>query len=225
MIHYFGPGDELPNATAGFVAEDSDWWVGIQSAGATLALAAALALATSTAAISTQVFSFHQDDPAGNLYGQFDEDFWQNQVAPVTAYAPPQELWRNDEQIPAGNLTATVDEYFWQNPVAPYVAPIVAPQPWMFDDQTPILYGQFDEDFWWNPVPQVQTASIQQPIFDPSEIVPQSVTFAPDEYFWWNPVPVYAGYANVVPFPYAFEMNDVIFTPTRFVIWIQEDDA
>lgn len=202
IIHRFTQGDDLPNATAAFVEEDGAWWAGIQKCGAMLALASALAASASQAAVAKQVFSYHQDDPAGNLTATVDEYFWQNPVPPVAYYVPPQQIWVWDEQIPAGSLTATVDEYYWQNPVAPVAGTSLYPQPWTFDEQIPAgsLHGQFDEDFWINLVPPVSSYVVPVIFGYDDTIVPQPIVFIPEDFFWFNPVVSMAPFAPPVFF-------------------------
>lgn len=151
MIHYFSSSpDDLPRAPLAFADdEESGWWVGIQKCGAQLALSAALLLASSTAALATQVFSFHQDDPKLSAT-PLDEQTWTNQVAPYVAPNVVPFPWQLDEQTPA--LTTAVgylDEQAWANPVPP--VPYYIPPQFISDDQ---VIGQpagqiFDDNEVW----------------------------------------------------------------------------
>ena len=70
--------------------------------------------------------------PAGNLYGQPYEDFWQNPTAPVppNVYQPlPYLPDRQDD--PAGNLlSGPPEDHYWRNPVAPLPASFSQPLPY-----------------------------------------------------------------------------------------------
>lgn len=70
------------------------------------------------------------DEPAGSLFGQYDEDFWVNPVAPVPLTFRPLSPSIGDEQEPAGSLfqLAPPEEDFWQNPVPTLWPPPRTPQ-------------------------------------------------------------------------------------------------
>jgi hypothetical protein len=214
MIHFFGGADELPNASAGYAEADANgWWSNLQQYGATIALATALTLAASTAALATQVFSFHQDDPAGNLTaGQFNDYDWQDPRPPFLAPAivPAPFGWHQDD--PAGNLSAgQFNDYDWQNPVPPaqYFPPqlitddvIIVPQPATF---------QPDEDFWQNPVaPQWPT---YQQLFNQEDDVP-ALYGQFDEDFWQNQVPPQL--CAYQPQPFQWDAAEIIPQPVSF---------
>jgi len=210
MIHLFGGADELPNATASFVDDESGWWVGIQRCGATLALSAALTLATSTAALATQVFSFHQDDPALSA-GQYNDYDWQNPVAPIAYYVPPQVI-TDDQVIVPQPAPFQPDEDFWQNQVAPLVAPNIVPSPWTSDEQTPLLFGQHDEDFWNLQIQQQTWANVIPPPWGFDEQTP-ALYGQFDEDFWNLQIQTQF-WPNVYPQPWTFDQIEVLPAPS-----------
>lgn len=182
-IRYMQKGDEDQCAALAPIKfeDDTAFWAGVQKCGAGIALAAVLAATALSTAQAAIVDSYHQDDPAGKLFGQDDEDFWQNPVAPVPAalgrlYLP------DPEEIPATTLRGQPDEDFWTNPVAPV-------QPWtpfVFRDDDvavqPVL--GIDEDLWENPVPAVPASLGRIYIPDPEEIPAASLHGQPDEDYW-----------------------------------------
>lgn len=179
MIQHFFTSDDVPNVTTAhsWVDEDASWWVGVQNAGATMALAAALSLAASQAAIATQVFSFHQDDPALTASYQ-DEQTWQNQVAPYVAPNIVPAPWSFDEQTPA--LTAGyLDEGLWINPVQ--LVQSWSPPQLIGDDneifQQPVTGIADDNEIWQPLVLAYVAATIPIPpwMSDQADIVPQPV--------------------------------------------------
>ncbi len=147
--------------------------------------------------------------PAGSLYGQPDEDFWQNPVAPtpVTIYQP---LPLGDpEEIPANSLHGQPDEDFWQNPTAPVPFTFLWPQPYIFDqdEQFTGLHGQPDEDYWQNwvaPTPVIFTWP-QPYIFDQDEQF-TGLFGQPDEDFWSPQLPPQPQVLQ----PAAFRDDDII---------------
>lgn len=179
MIHYFGGGDELPTS-ASFVDEDANWWAGVQKCGAILALATAAFLNSASAVQAQSVANSWQDDPAGNLTATVDEYFWQNPVAPVPGYAPPQ-LFLDDQVIVPQPPPFQPDEDYW--PLQPqqqqqFLFPkaltdddIIVPQP-------PPLH--IDEFYWFYPVAQMagQSNYMQLPFLDRDEI-PAGSLFVP----------------------------------------------
>jgi hypothetical protein len=149
------------------------------------------------------------DDPAGSLYGQPDEDFWVNAVAPVAPsvyqrlpYLP--EL--SDE--PAASLArfSTPDEDFWP-PYAgasgggqAYIAQLLQTSLVLYQP-LPIAAGesaevppqavfQPDEDFWFNPVAPVAPGIYQRLPYlpEPTDDPAGSLRRQPEEDFWTNPV-------------------------------------
>jgi hypothetical protein len=188
MIRYFWPSDDeqlAGQSKIAFHAEDGDWWAGVQKCGATLALAASLALTAASTVQARQVFSWQQDDPL--LHGQPDELYWQ-QPAALTAASTVCRLFTDDDVIVPQAVAFGPEEEFWVNPIRPvqWSPPIV-----FRDDDTivpqPVPF-QPDEDFWINPVQSVQASFIwpQQFAFDEQS----PVLFGQfDEDFWQAPPP------------------------------------
>ena len=190
------------NYTTGITFDDDSaegFWAGVQNCAASVALSTCLAATALSTACAQSVVDQHQDDPAGHLYGQYDEDFWQNQVPPVTLtmgkiYLP------DPEEIPAHTLYGQPDEDFWQNwvaPVPPSLGPLYLPDPEEIPART--LHGQPDEDFWPQFLlpPPAQAALYQKlPLGDPEEIPAATLHGQSDEDFWVNavaPVPLSLG--------------------------------
>jgi hypothetical protein len=170
----------------------------------------------------SQVFP-DSNEQTPTLYGQYDEDFWNNPVKPYAELAIYPQQSSFDEQIPAGSLTATVDEYFWQNPAPPIYIP-----PWQLIASDEVIVPQAatfqpDEDFWVNPIqPYVAVAAYPQPwTFDEQYPVLYGQF---DEDFWYNQVAPVTGLA-AYPQPYSFDAGEIVRTAvtTKFVSWIQDD--
>jgi hypothetical protein len=71
---------------------------------------------------------------AGDEFGQYDEDFWVNSVAPVQASLYRSTVFTDPEEVPAGRLVnAKPDEDYWQNRVAPVAASLYQPLPYLYD--------------------------------------------------------------------------------------------
>jgi hypothetical protein len=110
-----------------------------------------------------------EEIPAGRLFGQDDEDFWQNPVAPVAASLYQRLPLGDPEELPAGSLFGQDDEDFWRNPTAPVAASLKWPQQYLFGDQSDVPSGSLkkfnapDEDYWQNRVAPVQ-ATLYQPL-------------------------------------------------------------
>ena len=107
-----------------------------------------------------------------------DEDYWQNQVPPVSASIYRSPLFSDIDDVPAGNLHGGIDEDFWVNPVPPVTASTYQRLPFTDVEELPgNLHGQFDEDFWFNPVAPVWQSFFRSPIFlEPEHLTPQQVT-------------------------------------------------
>ena len=211
-LRYFHPGDEdqfAAHAPIGF-DEDSDWWVGVQQLAVGIAIAATLAVSASQSIQAENLVNGwdHQDDPAGQLRGQPDEDFWQNPVAPAQNTFQIPQPWQFDVQEPAGNLSGQPDEDYWVNPVAPTQAVLRPFVPW---DQEEIpagsLHGQADEDFWSNPVaPLPASLAWPQPfLFEQNES--PTLSGQPDEDYWVNPTPPVIA-SLLWPQPFIFATSD-----------------
>ncbi len=194
MIRYFHSEDDLPIAAAPLQIDDesSDWWGGVQKCFTTIALATVLATAAASTAIASTL-QWQDEIPAGSLYGQPDEDFWQNPVVPVPASIYQRFPYLPDpEEIPAGGLFGQFDEDFWALGPPSVPAKIYQSLPYLPDaEEIPAgkLFGQADEDFWKNAVAPVP-ATLQWPqqwTFDVQE--PAGNLFGQaDEDFWNNPV-------------------------------------
>lgn len=165
--------------------EDSDWWAGVQKCGATLALAASLALTGAHTAQAISVSHQPQDEAASQPVVPIqNEDFWQNPAAQVQA-----RIWQPlPYSFDAAEFTSTFDEDYWQNAVRPVIASLAWPQP--FWDQNDFIGYTLDEDYWIQPLPNRAATLLWQPPQD-VEIVPQpAVPFIPDEDYWQAPFQV-----------------------------------
>lgn len=178
-----------PTSTATMVDEE-EWWGGAQLCFARIGLAAAVALAASNAATAASL-QIQTEEPAGSLFGQAEEYYWQNPVAPVPATLQWPQPWTFDVQEPAGALRGQPDEDFWRNSVAPVPATLLWPKPWSFEQHDPdSLRGQPDEDFWKNPVaPVVATLAYPQPWVGDTQDPAGSLFGQADEDLWWVPQP------------------------------------
>lgn len=190
MLRYFWPSDD--EQLAGQFAqssfdEDAGWWVSVQKAGATLALATGLLLASTTTLAAQTVFSQSQDDPAGslNFVEPVQEEYWQNPVAPVNW---PQPNWLTDtDQHPVFVSVFEADEDFLppQALPVPVVAsnfvqlPLVIPEDFpTFPAANPVL----DDGGLW--APQIPSADLDWNVLfflDDGSWVP---AMQPDEDFW-----------------------------------------
>src|SRR5207244_1042345 len=137
--------------------------------------------------------------PAGSLFGQDDEDFWQNPVAPVAATIrwPQQYVFGDQSDVPAGALKkfTSPDEDYWLNPIfaLPAVGGVTPASfyqslPYLFDEATQqVPSAAQDEDYWQSSVLPSQ-ASFYQALpysFDSGEM---DFVNPLDEDFWANPV-------------------------------------
>jgi hypothetical protein len=219
MIRYAFSGDEIvPQGATPTALDDGDFWGGATLCGVAVALAAAVvpvrpAFAAdddfiAPAAPSTIVDEDYatvavpqpapwlrlylpdpEELPAGALFGQPDEDFWQNPVKPVPATLYQRLPLGDPEELPAATLFGTPDEDFWRPPIPAPSPPLV--QPFLDDDvfvQAPAPATIVDEDFWLPSVPSPQT---RPPVaFSDTDDLPVTVA-APtvvDEDFWLPPV-------------------------------------
>lgn len=189
MLRYFWPSDDEQLAgqqISAKLSEDADWWVGVQRAGATLALAGALALTAVSTTIAASVFSQSQDDPAGSLVvipTPPDEAYWANPVPP---------LWYNNFLPFADNDTqsqyvnnSTQDEDFWVSGVAPISQSFFIQLPLVEHDdfpQFPAQVNPLDDGGLW--APQIPPADLDWNVLfflDDGSWVP---ALQPDEDFW-----------------------------------------
>lgn len=205
ILNYFHQSDEIFPSASLTIDDDNDWWAGAQKCFAGLALAAILAVGTAQTAITTQL-QWQDEIPAGSLHGQYDEDFWQNPVAPVPSSLQWPQQFSFDVQEPAGSLFGQPDEDFWINPVAPVPDTYLWPQQSFFDTAESI--PKYDEDFWINQVAPTQDILTwpQQFTFDVQEPA-NSLHGQPDEDFWINPIaPVLDIYKW--PNPFLFDIQE-----------------
>jgi hypothetical protein len=195
-----GEQSDIPAGALVNVKIDDDsataWWAGAQKCFSWVHASSVQSQTALSAQLSEYEAEGEQSDvPAGSLFGQPDEDFWQNPVAPVPATLFQRLPLGDPEEIPAGSLFGQPDEDFWENPVAPVVASNLWPQPFSFDVQEPAgsLFGQPDEDYWLqDDLPQPVAASLFQRLPyapDPadSDFVLPPAAFVLDEDFWQNP--------------------------------------
>src|SRR6266851_1575561 len=144
------------------------------------------------------------DLPAGSLrQPTIDEEYcyW---VAPVqgTLYRPLPYLPDADD-LPAGSLfQPVVDEDFWISGVAPVQAALYRDPVSRDAEDAPLLFGQYEEDYWLSPLP-AQGAIFRQPFVEDDFV--QQVPGQPEEDFDWGrlfgpPRPVPATVYQ--PFPY-----------------------
>lgn len=211
-IRYFHPNDEgqlVPPPPISF-DEDTAWWAGVQKCGATIALAAVIAATALSTAQAATVDSYHQDDPAGKLFGQYDEDFWENPVPPVQA-PPPAIVFRDDDVAFTQPPPLHVDDDSRANPAPAIIADQRIPAPWIFDGgDAGNLSGQPDEDYWQNPVPPVPfTFAWPNPSQFEQHDPAGSLFGQPDEDYWQNRVRP----AVTPPPPTFFTDDDVAVTP------------
>lgn len=94
--------------------------------------------------VNRQCFLEADEIPAGNLYGQPDEDYWINPVLPVQATL----LWPQQYSFDVQELSGRIDEDYWVNPVFPAQASLRWPQQYSFDVQELGVQPRFDEDYW-----------------------------------------------------------------------------
>jgi hypothetical protein len=227
LLRYFWPSDDeqlAGQSLNSFFSEDADWWVGVQKAGATLALAAGLVLSATNTLAAQQVFSQSQDDPVGSLFFQptVQEEYTQPLVQPYNWPQPAQALSDTD-QHPTFVSVFEADEDFWINPVQPiwgqnYLQlPLVVPEDFpAFPAANPVL----DDGGLW--APQIPSADLDWNVLfflDDGSWVP---AFQPDEDF----LPVQA-----LPVPYnwpspaqPFAIADEVvqeFVAAEDPIWLQ----
>jgi hypothetical protein len=146
-IRYIQSGDEPAGSllTGGQIDDGADsWWAGAQYCFASIALAAAVAASTLSAAVGGRLQQDPEEIPAGSLISPVDEDFWPASAgattggqSPVRPASPPSfqplPYLPEPEEIPAGSLSkfSTPDEDFWSPCAAasgdgqPYVAQIL----------------------------------------------------------------------------------------------------
>ena len=155
------------------------------------------------------------DLPAGNLFGQDDEDFWVNPVAPVPASLrwPQQYTFGDQSDVPAGKLLnfVSADEDYWENPAYPVPASLFQSLPYLPDreDFAAPTGTIADEDYWPNPAQPVAASLFQRLPYlpDPEEISAGNLFGQPDEDFWRNPVPPVAA-ANQWPQQWPFDVQE-----------------
>jgi hypothetical protein len=212
MIRFY-INDDLPQASAPSVIydESDSWWGGVQKCAAAVAIAATLVIAAASTQASIEAASLGGADdlPAGQLYGQPDEDFYQPPPAWPVVFEYPQS-WSFEQNEPAGSLAGQPDEDFWQNPVAPVVWPNACPQPWSFEqnENAAGLFGQPDEDFYEPPPPwPIVFIYPQQASFEQNENA-AGLYGQPDEDFYEPPPawPVSFQY----PQPWAFDPSEIV---------------
>lgn len=187
VVYRHQPDEAITWQTIAF-DEQGEWWAGVHQCAARVALATALLATAVSTTQAKQVFSYHQDDPAGFLAAVPDDLPWQNQVAPVQGrvYQNLPYLYDAVEIVPQPPPFIPDDDS-WKNPVPSTAYTVFERLPLNQEDDFPTLYGALDEDFWTNPVLPAQLNFRQPYLFHAGEIFPQP--FQPDEDFWMNPAP------------------------------------
>lgn len=187
LRYQFTP-DELPNGS--FLDDSGDsWWAGTYQCGVALVLAAGLASNALAAQITQQTLRYDEQIPAGSLFGQPPEDYWNDPVAPqgLTFQAPAP--WSFDQQENAAGLYGVPHEDYWVDPsLRPLPLSFLAPDPWTYDEQIPGgLHGVPTEDYWNDPVgPQGLAFQAPPPWSYEQHEAPPQIGF--DEGVWVNPV-------------------------------------
>lgn len=230
MLRYFWPSDDeqlAGQAVDSHFDEDAGFWVGVQKAGATLALAAGLLLASATTLAAQQVFSQSQDDPAADLVfnAAVQEEYWQNPVSPVNW--PQPSVFTADDTHNTFVEAFEVDEDFWNNPVAPIQASNYLKLPFLDPEEIPV--GSFpspsttldDGGLWAPQVPPQDVDWILQVFLDDGSWVP---ALQPDEDFL--PVQALPVPYNWPQAPQPFSANDEDQLVQQFVaaedpLWLQ----
>jgi len=138
MIRYAWPSDD--EQLAGQVAdshfdEDAAWWAGVQRHGAVAALATFLALATTSTALATQVFSQAQDEPGLTATPLVYEEYWQNPVAPLNW--PQTSVFSDDDVHPTFVASFTPDDGEWRPLIGPVAASNFVQLPFIELDNLP----------------------------------------------------------------------------------------
>jgi len=152
-----------------------------------------------------QQWTFDVQDPAGKLYGQFDEDFWQSGVAPVVGYVIPKAITDDDPFV------SRFDEDYWQNPTAPQLCVYTWPQQFTFDQSEFIT--RVDEDYWQLLVAPACPA-VPKVFSDDEVTIPEAIEG--DEEAWQNLVAPVAGYLV----PRAFTDDDVFVSTVEEDFWV-----
>jgi len=154
-----------------------------------------------------QILYTGDQDPAGQLFGQDDEDFWQNPVVPVVATLLWPQPWSFDVQE-ATIVPPIQDEDFWANPVAPVAASNRVYLPAQLDgEEIPagnlFIVGTPTESWSTASILNAQNGIALRYQFDPQDpggaLAP---LVQPDEDFWINPV------APFIPEPTILQFSD-----------------
>lgn len=157
MLRYFWPTDDEQLAgqwTDSHFDEDASWWVGVQQAGATLALAAVLTATAASTSVAQGVFSQHQDDPAGSLSTQalVGEDYWNNPVPPVVW--PQPFVFLDDDAHPVFVSVFTPDDGDWRPLVSSVPDSLTLRLPFLDPEDYPTLPSSnnpVDDSAVWAP--------------------------------------------------------------------------
>lgn len=138
ILHRFTQSDDLPNATAAFVDEQT--WVNPVAP---------------YVAPTVMLDPWLADEQVPALTAAYlDEQTWMDPVQHVLSFPVPQLISDDQVIVPQPPQGIGDDNEIWLNPVLPYVAPYLVPSP-AVDEQTPALVGRMDEDFWINGVAPV----------------------------------------------------------------------
>ena len=171
--------------------EDASWWAGAQKCGATVTLAAVLAITTASTALATSVFGQREDTPQLLSTPLVYEEYWQNPVAPVNWPQPAVKI--DDDVHPTFVQVFTPDDGDWR----PLVAPVADSNYIRLPFLDPDLLPQFspinpitdDAESVWQPQIQPWDPNWTLLFFlDDGSTVP---IFQYDEDFWANPVAPY----------------------------------
>ena len=155
-ILYVHPHDDEPAGSLFGAPEDGNDWQAIHSPIVGRIALAALTASIGTAAIALAEGNGHQDDPAGNLHGQYEEDFYRIPTAPVIWLNLLPQYHTFDQQETSTHIE---DDYFL-NPVAPIQSTNRWMQPWVGDEQE--LSPKIEDDYWLRTILPVQQTYLRQ---------------------------------------------------------------
>lgn len=151
-------------------------------------------------------YGYGLEDEVPRVLPTFDEDYWQNPVAPEQAKLLYPQPWSGEQGDEAPTLP-TFDEDYWQNPVAPIPASLTYPKPWLGEQvgEVPIFTASGDA----GTIGTFASFGASEPIFIQvgglEDELPSALVFVPDEDFYRPLLPLCAPYT--LP-PSAFTADD-----------------